>query len=74
MKAKLTVTIDEELIPKAKRYARKRGLSVSELIETSLRAVTEEPEGTTFSQRWRGKFQPAEREDERYQALAKRYL
>jgi post-segregation antitoxin (ccd killing protein) len=75
MKAKLTVTIDEELIPKAKSYARRRGLSVSELVETSLRAVTEEPdEGTSFSQRWRGKFQPAGREDERYQALAKRYL
>jgi post-segregation antitoxin (ccd killing protein) len=59
MKAKLTVTIDEELIPKAKRYARKKGLSVSELVETSLRAVTEETEGKSFSERWRGKFQPA---------------
>lgn len=68
MKAKLTVTIDEELIPKAKRYARKRGLSAS------LRAVTEETEGKSFSERWRDKFQPADKDDERYQALAKRYL
>jgi post-segregation antitoxin (ccd killing protein) len=74
MKAKLTVTIDEELIPKAKRYARRRGLSVSELVETSLRTVTEETAGTSFSERWRGKFQPADKDDERYQALAKRYL
>jgi prevent-host-death family protein len=31
------------------------------------------PEGS-FSQRWRGQFQPADRKDERYRTLAKRYL
>lgn len=30
--------------------------------------------GATFSQRWRGKFVPADRGGERYRALAKRYL
>jgi hypothetical protein len=73
MKATLTVTIDEELIPKAEQYAQERGLSLSELVEGSLRNITERPEGT-FSQRWRGRFQPAERDDDRYRALAKRYL
>jgi hypothetical protein len=42
-------------------------------VEDSLRTVTRRPE-STFSQRWRGQFQPADRQDERYQALAKRYL
>jgi post-segregation antitoxin (ccd killing protein) len=75
MKAKLTVTIDEELIPRARQYARKRGLSLSKLVETSLRTATEgTTEGTSFSQRWRGKFQPAGGNDERSKALAKRYL
>lgn len=74
MKAKLTVTVDEELIPRAKQYASQRGLSLSELVEASLRTATEKPEGSSFSQRWRGKFQPAGGEDERYRALAKRYL
>jgi hypothetical protein len=75
MKAKLTVTIDEELIPRAKQYAHKRGLSLSKLVESSLRTVTEESnEATSFSQRWRGKFQPAGGSDERSKALAKRYL
>jgi uncharacterized protein DUF6364 len=74
MKAKLTVTIAEELIPKAKSYARRKGLSLSELVETSLLTVTEKAEGTSFSQRWRGKFKPANKDDARYQALAKRYL
>ncbi len=32
------------------------------------------PEGETFSQRWRGRFVPAARSDERYEALAKKYL
>lgn len=74
MKTKVTVSLDEELIPRAKRSARRRGISFSELVEASLRSVTEEREATSFSQRWRGKFQPAGGDDERYRALAKRYL
>ncbi|HKH45180.1 MAG TPA: DUF6364 family protein [Thermoanaerobaculia bacterium] len=73
MKTELIVTIDQELIPKAERLALERGMSLSELVEDSLRTVTRRPE-STFSQRWRGQFQPADRQDERYQALAKRYL
>lgn len=73
MKAELTVTIDEELIPKVERLAREKGISLSELVEDSLRTVTENPEGS-FSQRWRGQFQPADRDDERYRALANRFL
>lgn len=73
MKAKLTVTIDEELIPRAEQYAQEKGISISELVETSLRLVTDRIEGS-FSQRWRGKFQPAGHEDQRYEALAKRFL
>ena len=34
----------------------------------------ETAEGSTFSQRWRGKFVAADRDDERYKALAQRYL
>lgn len=72
MKATLTVIVDEELIPKAEQCARDRGLSLSELVETSLRNATAKS-GETFSQRWRGTFQPAGRDDERYRTLAKRY-
>ncbi len=73
MKAKLTVTVDEELIPRAKEYARSQGVSLSQLIESSLREVSTR-ESRSFSQRWRGEFAPAERDDDRYRALAKRYL
>ncbi len=74
MKTKVTVSIDDELIPRAKQSARRRGISFSELVEASLRSVTEERESTSFSQRWRGKFHPAGGDDERHKALAKRYL
>jgi hypothetical protein len=74
MKAKLTVTVEEELIPEAKRYAHSRGTSLSQLIEGSLREMMAGSR-PSFSQRWRGQFRAAEREDdERYNALAKKYL
>jgi len=73
LKTKLTVTIDEDLVPRAKRHARSRGLSLSQLIENALREMGA-GDVTSFSQRWRGQFRPAERDDERYRALAKKYL
>ena len=73
MKAKLTVTIDEELIPRAKEHARAQGVSLSELIERALRALTGR-ERTTFAERWRGQFRPAGRKDERYKQMEKKYL
>lgn len=73
MKKKLTVTIDEELLPKAKRYARARGVSLSQLIESALREMAVE-QYAPFSQRWRGRLAPAERDEDRYKRLAKKYL
>lgn len=73
MKAKLTITIEEALIPVAKEAARLKGVSLSQLIETSLRGLTQGG-GSTFSQRWRGKFEVAEADDDRSRALKKRFL
>ena len=73
MKQKLTITVDAELLPVAKRYARSRGVSLSSLIEQSLREVAG-GRAPSFAARWRGKFQAAERDDPRYDALAKKYL
>ena len=73
MKTKLTVTIDEDLIPEAKNYARARGVSLSQVIESALRKLTAEGRAP-FSDRWRGKFEPANRKGDRYDALAKKYL
>ncbi len=73
MKKKLTITVDAEVIRMAKRYARSRGMSLSSLIEQSLREMVE---GTTpsFASRWRGRFRAAERNDPRSDALAEKYL
>lgn len=73
MKAKLTITVDEDLVPRAKRYARARGVSLSSIIEDALRDLTGD-ESPSFTKRWRGRFEPAAREDERFRALAQKYL
>ena len=74
MKRKLTITVDAEVLSVVKRYARSRGVSLSSLVEQSLRAMTRVDE-PTFASRWRGKFRAAGREDEpRYDALATKYL
>ena len=73
MKTKLTITIDEDLVPKAKRFARSRGVSLSQLIENALHDMAA-GEAQSFSERWRGRFRVAERDDVRYRALAKKYL
>ena len=73
MKQKLTITIDSELIPRAKRYARSRGVSLSSVIEHSVREMTRDTT-RSFSSKWRGQFRAAERDDPRYRALARKYL
>jgi Family of unknown function (DUF6364) len=73
MKTQITLALDEDLLPRAERAAAERGLSLSELVESSLRLVTDKPT-ESFSRRWRGKFQPADQDDERYRNLAKRLL
>ena len=73
MKTKLTVTIDEELIPRAKDYARSKGVSLSQVIEGALRelAAADRP---SFAEKWRGKLRAARRDDDRYRRLAEKYL
>ena len=73
MRTKLTVTIDEDLLPQAKKYARSRGVSLSQLIEVARREMSGGGR-PSFSQRWRGKFRPAKRNAERYRRLASKYL
>ncbi|MDE2868031.1 MAG: DUF6364 family protein [Chloroflexota bacterium] len=73
MKRKLTITVDGALLDDAERLARSRGVSLSSLIETSLRGTLAD-DASTVAARWRGAFRPAERDDPRYQALARKYL
>lgn len=70
---KRTITMDEELLPVAKQYARSQGVSVSSLIEGSVRAMTA-GQTPSFASRWRGRLRPGGRDDARNEALARRYL
>ena len=75
MKSKLTITVDSEILPLVKRYAKSKGVSLSSLIEEALREMTKEQE-PTFSEKWRGKFKPmtdTEINDARYEYLARKY-
>lgn len=50
MKTKLTVRVDAQLVQSAKRYARRRGISLSRLIENYLNTLAfeqDEPLGQT---------------------------
>ena len=73
MKTKVTITLDEKIVPRAKSYARRRGMSLSAVIEEALRALSE-AESPSFVERWRGRFEAASRDDERFRALARKYL
>jgi len=39
--SKLTLSVDARVVSRAKRYAKQRGVSVSEMVEAYLAAVTE---------------------------------
>jgi len=73
MKRQLTIDLDEALALEVERFALSSGLSLSSLIETSLRE-TLASDAPTFAARWRGRFRPAERDDPRYEALARKHL
>ena len=73
MKRKLTISLDDALVARAERHARSRGLSLSSLIESVLRESLA-ADAPTVADRWRGRFRPAQRNDPRYQALARKYL
>ena len=73
MKTKLTITVDSNVLPVAKRYARSRGVSLSSLIEQSRREMTGDDK-PSFTARWRGQLQAARGDDPRYDALARKYL
>lgn len=72
MKSKLNLTIEKDLVPRFKCYARKRNKSVSQVVEEVLVLLTgaDEP---SFSDRWRGKFRLQRKTGPRFKLLKKRY-
>jgi hypothetical protein len=73
MKNKLTVTVERELIPKAKAYAKQHGTSLSEIIEETFKRLSDR-QRASFSDRWRGKFTVARKNEHRFKKLSEKYL
>ena len=72
MKHKLTITVDEEVLSRARQYARSREMSLSALIEQAIREKVGK-DALSFASRWLGAFRLAERDDPRYEALVRKY-
>jgi hypothetical protein len=75
VKTKLTVSIDRDLVPRAKRSARRQGVSLSAVIERALTRLAED-DAPSFAGTWRGRFQvraDVDR-DPRTRELAHKYL
>ena len=74
VKAKLTLTVDDEVIPRAKRHASAMGVSLSEMVEAALRQMTGPSADRPFGTRWKGRLAATPKDSPRYKALARRYL
>ncbi len=56
MKSKLTLTVEREAVAKAKRLARKRGVSVSALFEQWSHSIAEDERRSPLGARLRGRW------------------
>jgi hypothetical protein len=74
--AKLTLSVDDAVVSRAKRYAEQHDVSVSSMVESYLSAVVEEPSATKLPpvlSSVKGILKSANREHYR-QYLVKKYL
>ena len=77
--AKLTLSVEEAVVGRAKEYAAARGTSVSRLVEDYLRLIAEDPdreeEATPVLARWRGALEGSRTDRRDYRRyLEKKYL
>ena len=68
MSTKLTLSIDESVIKEAKEYAIKTGRSVSQLVESYLKAITSNTKKKKsglppYLKRWHGAFKTGDNSD-----------
>lgn len=79
MKSKLTITVENNLIPQSKLAAHLKGMSLSQLIEHSLQDIVAASHlsgnvsGLSFSNRWKERFIISNRTDVRTRLLKKRF-
>ena len=76
MKSRLNLTVDPRVSHRAKDLARRRGVSLSAMVEQLLADATGRPakdHRPSFSQRWRGKMQLTKKPEERSTKLFEKY-
>lgn len=77
MKTRVTITLDPEVVRKAKTVAQARRTNLSALVEDLLRQTATEaaPRSTKFTRKWAGKFEAREPDgrDELLEALRRRH-
>ena len=82
MNTKLTLTIEQAIIEKSKEYAKKKGRSLSDIIENYLKAITKEDQKTKIEitpivKSLRGSFKAPDRFDYKkalMKGLTEKYL
>ena len=82
MNTKLTLTIEQAIIERAKKYAKQKGRSLSDIIENYLKVITKETvvsdiEITPLAKSLRGSFKAPENFDykkELEKGLSEKYL
>jgi len=72
VKTKLNLTINSKLIPRSKLFAKKKGKSVSQLVEELLEKELEKDK-INFTDKWLGELNLIEGEDARFKYLKERY-
>lgn len=75
MKTRLTVTIDPDILDRAKKLAYARKTNVSALVEDLLRTAPATAKDEDFATRWAGKYTlaPSNEDDVRMRALKAKY-
>lgn len=82
MNTKLTLTIEEDIIQRAKKYAKQKGRSLSDIVENYLKVITQEEhktdvEITPLVKSLRGSFKAPndfDYKEELSKGLVKKYL
>ncbi|TVR51012.1 MAG: hypothetical protein EA425_08175 [Puniceicoccaceae bacterium] len=73
MKTKLTLTVDRGISHRAKSLARRRGSSLSQIVEDllaeQLGVAARKQKEVTFSQRWAGRMELTDKDDPRSRKL-----
>jgi len=73
MKTKLTLTVEEEAVSEVKRFAKRRGVSVSSLFEQWSSRVADSERRPPLGERLRGKWKNTDSDDPRLDYLLEKH-